>query len=70
MPPAFQDYILGNYVSALKTLLTILYRVARKNATTLIVDFMNIVDETELFCISFGRTLIFQQNNTMIISFG
>ena len=31
----------------------------RKNATTLIVNFMNIVDETELFCISFGRTFIF-----------
>ena len=42
----------------------------RKNATTLIVNFMNIVDETELFCISFVRTFIFQQNDTMIISFG
>ena len=42
----------------------------RKNATTLIVNFMNIVDETELFCISFGRTFIFQQNDTMIINFG
>ena len=33
---------------------------------------MNIVDETELFFILFGRTLnfIFQQNDTMIISFG
>ena len=31
---------------------------------------MNIVDETELFFISFGRTFIFQQNDTMIISFG
>ena len=36
----------------------------------LIVNFMNIVDETELFCISFGRTFIFQQNDTMIINFG
>ena len=34
------------------------------------VNFMNIVDETELFFISFGRTFIFQQNDTMIISFG
>ena len=31
---------------------------------------MNIVDETELFFILFDRTLIFQQNDTMIISFG
>ena len=42
----------------------------RKNATTLIVNFINIVDETELFFILFGRTFIFQQNDTMIISFG
>ena len=41
-----------------------------KNATTLIVNFMNIVDETELFFMLFGRTFIFQQNDTMIISFG
>ena len=39
----------------------------RKNATTLIVNFMNIVDETKLF-FCFGRILIFQQNDTMIIS--
>ena len=31
---------------------------------------MNIVDETELFFILFGRTLILQQNDTMIISVG
>ena len=31
---------------------------------------MNIVNETESFFIVFGRTLIFQQNDTMIISFG
>ena len=31
---------------------------------------MNIVDETELFFILYGRTLIFQQNDTMISSFG
>ena len=31
---------------------------------------MNIVDETELFSILIGRTFIFQQNDTMIISFG
>ena len=42
----------------------------RKNATTLIVNFKNIVDETELFFILFGRTLIFHQNDTMIINFG
>ena len=40
-----------------------------KNAITLIVNFINIVDETELFLILFGRTFIFQQNDTMIISF-
>ena len=33
----------------------------RKNATTFIVNFMNIVDETESFFIFFGRTFIFQQ---------
>ena len=42
----------------------------RKNATTLIVSFKNIVDETELLSIVFGRTFIFQQNDTMIINFG
>ena len=42
----------------------------RKNATTLIVNFKNIVDETELFFILFGRTFIFQQIDTMIINFG
>ena len=41
----------------------------RKNAATLIVNFMSIVDETELFSILCGRTFIFQQNDTMIISF-
>ena len=42
----------------------------RKNATTLIVNFMNIVDETELFFNLFGRIFIFQENDTMVISFG
>ena len=42
----------------------------RKNATALIVNFKNIVDETELFFILFGRTFIFQQNDTMIINLG
>ena len=42
----------------------------RKNAITLIVNFKNIVDETELFFILFGRTFIFQQNDTMIINLG
>ena len=31
---------------------------------------MNIVDETELFSFLFGRTLIYQQNDTIFISFG
>ena len=48
----------------------VLYRVARKNATTLILNFMNIVNETELFLILFGRTFIFQQNYTMIMTLG
>ena len=42
----------------------------RKNATTLIVNFKNIVDETELFFFLFGITFIFQQNDTMIINLG
>ena len=42
----------------------------RKNATALIVNFMNIVDETEFFIFLFGRTFIFQQNDTLIISIG
>ena len=41
----------------------------RKNANNF-DNFMNIVDETELFFILFGRTIIFQRNDTMIISFG
>ena len=35
-----------------------------------VVNFKNIVDETELFFCFFGRTFIFQQNDTMIINFG
>ena len=31
---------------------------------------MNIVNETELFFILFGRAFIFQQNDTMIITLG
>ena len=31
---------------------------------------MNIVDETELSFVLFGRTFIFQQYDTMIINFG
>ena len=42
----------------------------RKNATTLIVNFINIIDETECFFILFGRTFIYQQNGTMVISSG
>ena len=38
----------------------------RKNATTLIVNFKNIIDETELLFILFGTSFIFQQNDTMI----
>ena len=43
----------------------------RKNATNVVVNFMNIVDKTFFFFFFFlGRTLILQQNDTMIISFG
>ena len=43
----------------------------RRNAITLIVNFKNIVDETELFFFFFFcRTFIFQQNDTMIINLG
>ena len=46
------------------------YRVAQKECNHFDCNFMNIVDETELFFILFGRTFIFQQNDTIIISFG
>ena len=52
------------------TLYIYIYRVVQKECNDLIVNFINVVDETELFCISFGRTFIYQQNDTMIISFG
>ena len=42
----------------------------RKNATTLIVNFKDIMNKTELiFVLSCGK-FTFQQNNTMIINFG
>ena len=47
-----------------------IYRVAQKNATTLIVNFKNIVNKTNLFFILLGRKFIFQQNDTMTINFG
>ena len=42
----------------------------RKNATTLIVNFKDIVNKTNLFFILLGRKFISQQNDTMIINFG
>ena len=42
----------------------------RKNATTLIVNFKDIVNKTNLFFILLGGKLIFQQNDTMTINFG
>ena len=42
----------------------------RKNATTLIVNFKDIVNKTNLFFILLGRNFIFQQNDTMTINFG
>ena len=42
----------------------------RKNATTLIVNFKDIINKTELIFILLCGKLIFQQNDTMIINFG
>ena len=42
----------------------------RKNATTLIVNFKNIINKTELIFISLCGKFICQQNDTMIINFG
>ena len=42
----------------------------RKNATTLIINFKDSVNKTDLFFILLGRKLIFQQNGTMTINFG
>ena len=42
----------------------------RKNATTLIINFKDIVNKTELFSTLPGRKFIFQQNDTMTINFG
>ena len=42
----------------------------RKNATTLIVNFKDIVNKTNLFFILLGRKFIFQQNDTMTINYG
>ena len=42
----------------------------RKNATTLIVNFKNIINKTELIFVSLCVKFIFQQNDTMIINFG
>ena len=42
----------------------------RKNATTLIINFKNIVNKTDLFSILPGRKFIFQQNDTMTSNFG
>ena len=68
-----QLWLLISWTSSMKHNCFFIYLVTgwpRKNATTLIVNFMNIVDETKLFLNLFGRTFIFQQNDTMIISFG
>ena len=42
----------------------------RKNATTLIVNFKDIINKTELIFILLCGKFIFQQNDTMIINFG
>ena len=41
----------------------------RKNATTLIVNFTDIINKTELIFILLCGKFIFQQNDTMIINF-
>ena len=42
----------------------------RKNATTSIINFKDIVNKTDLFFILLGRKFIFQHNDTMTINFG
>ena len=42
----------------------------RKNATTLIINFKDIINKMELIFISLCGKFIFQQNDTMIINFG
>ena len=42
----------------------------RNNATTLIVNFKDIINKTELIFILLCEKFIFQQNDTMIIHFG
>ena len=42
----------------------------RKNATTLIVNFKEIINKPELIFILLCGKFIFQQNDTMIINFG
>ena len=42
----------------------------RKNATTLIVNFKDIINKTEFIFISLCGKFIFQQNDTMIINLG
>ena len=42
----------------------------RKNATTFIINFKDIVNKTDLFFILLGRKFNFQQNDTMTINFG
>ena len=42
----------------------------RKNATILLINFKDIVNKTDLFLILLGRKFIYQQNDTMTITFG
>ena len=42
----------------------------RKNATTLIINFKDIGNKTDLFFILLGRKFIFQQNDTMTTNLG
>ena len=41
----------------------------RKNVTTSIINFKDIVNKTDFFSILLGRKFIFQQNETMTINF-
>ena len=42
----------------------------RKNATTLIINFKDIINKTECIFVSVCGKFIFQQYDTMIINFG
>ena len=67
------DITMPHYVVEKHCLVTYLHVYTgwpRKNATTLIVNFKDIITKTELIFILLCGKFIFQQNDTMIINFG